>query len=85
MTKTNLFLSLVIVVLLFVHANNDNKKELITAQDEITLSTGSSSIVMKKDGSILIKGNDITIQSNAEVNIKTAKYTLIKGGKLIDN
>jgi type VI secretion system secreted protein VgrG len=39
------------------------KKILLDAGDEITITTGSSSINMKKDGTILIKGKTITLEA----------------------
>jgi type VI secretion system secreted protein VgrG len=38
------------------------KKLEINAGDQITLQSGSASIALKKDGTILIKGKDITIE-----------------------
>lgn len=46
------------------------KKLAITAGDEIVLETGMASITMKKDGTITIKGKDITIEAIASLVMK---------------
>ncbi len=35
--------------------------------DSVTIKTGSASITMKKDGTIAIKGKDITIQGTGKI------------------
>lgn len=52
----------------------DAKKKInIVAEDQITLKTGSASITMKKNGDIVIKGNNIKIQGSGDVILKGAK------------
>jgi type VI secretion system secreted protein VgrG len=68
---------------------NDNlkvgKKLLVDAGDQIVLVTGSASIVMKKDGSITLKGKDITIEGSGKINIKASSDVAIKGSKITQN
>jgi type VI secretion system secreted protein VgrG len=45
----------------------------ITADDEITLKTGSAQIVMKKNGDITIKGKKIEIKGSGDVIVKGSK------------
>jgi type VI secretion system secreted protein VgrG len=45
----------------------------ITADDEITLKTGSAEIVMKKNGDITIKGKKISINGSGDVIVKGSK------------
>jgi type VI secretion system secreted protein VgrG len=61
------------------------KKLTIDAGDEITITTGSASISMKKDGTIAISGKDISIEGTGEINIKTSKNVTIKGQKILQN
>jgi type VI secretion system secreted protein VgrG len=42
----------------------------LTAADEITLTTGQSSLVMKKDGTIELKGMTITVSGTQTVTVK---------------
>lgn len=49
----------------------------MTADDQITLKTGSASIVMKKNGDITISG--------ANVNVKGSGNVVIKGSKITNN
>ena len=46
---------------------------MIDAGDQITLKTGKASIVMKKNGDIVIKGKKITTKGSGDVVIKGSK------------
>lgn len=46
------------------------KKYVLDAGDQLTLKSGSSELVMKKDGTITIKGMKITIEGSTSVKIK---------------
>lgn len=47
-----------------------DKKMSFTATDELTITVGESSAVLKKDGSITVKGKTITLESQAGMTIK---------------
>jgi type VI secretion system secreted protein VgrG len=64
---------------------NIGKKFSLTAGDEISLTTGSSSIVMKSDGTITINGVDISVTGTGEINLKAAKNIVMKGKKILGN
>jgi type VI secretion system secreted protein VgrG len=61
------------------------KKLSITATDEITITTGDASIHMKKDGTIQIKGKDISIEGSGAINVKASKDITMKGQKILEN
>ena len=61
------------------------KKLTIDAGDQIALKTGSASITMKKDGSIVIKGKDITIEGSGKINVKASSDITMKGSKIKQN
>jgi type VI secretion system secreted protein VgrG len=69
--------------------NNDlsqvGKKFALQAGDEIALVTGSASLVMKKDGTIQIKGKDITVEGSGKIGIKASGDVVIKGSKIAQN
>ncbi|CAH0131814.1 Actin cross-linking toxin VgrG1 [Pseudomonas sp. Bi123] len=69
--------------------NNDaltvGKDLVIDAGDSVTITTGKASIVMKKDGTISIRGKDITIDGSGAINIKANKNVVIKGRKILQN
>ena len=67
------------------HTLSVGKVLSITAGDQISITTGSASIVMKKDGTITIKGKDITIQGSGKINAKASKNVVIKGQKILQN
>lgn len=61
------------------------KRLLVQAGDEILLETGSASIDMKKNGNILVKGKDITIQGSGKITIKASGDIVMKGSKIKEN
>ncbi|MBI5255970.1 MAG: type VI secretion system tip protein VgrG [Burkholderiales bacterium] len=61
------------------------KNLVIEAGDAVVIKTGSASITMKKDGTITIKGKDITIDGSGAINIKASKDVVVKGSKVLQN
>jgi len=61
------------------------KNLVIDAGDSVTIKTGSASISMKKDGTITIKGKDITIDGSGKINIKASGDIVMKGSKILQN
>jgi type VI secretion system secreted protein VgrG len=62
-----------------------SKKLSIDAGEEITITTGEASIHMKKDGTIAIKGKDISVEGSGEINVKASKNVTMKGQKILQN
>ena len=58
------------------------KNLVIDAGESVTIKTGSASITMKKDGTIQIKGKDITIDGSGKINVKASSDVVIKGSKV---
>jgi hypothetical protein len=54
-------------------------------ENEIILQVGSASITLKKDGTIIIKGKDITIEGSGKINIKASGDLVMKGSKISQN
>jgi type VI secretion system secreted protein VgrG len=61
------------------------KNLVIDAGDSVTIKTGSASITMKKDGTITIKGKDITVDGSGKINIKAGGDIVMKGSKILQN
>jgi type VI secretion system secreted protein VgrG len=61
------------------------KKLVMQAGDEIVLKTGSASITMKKNGDIVIKGKDITLQASGKITGKASSNVVLKGAKVLNN
>jgi type VI secretion system secreted protein VgrG len=57
----------------------------ISAGDSITITTGDASISMKKDGTIVIRGKDITVQGSGKINVKADGDLVTKGSKIQHN
>ena len=64
---------------------NVEKKLTIEAGEQITLKTGDASIVMKKDGTITIKGKDITLNGSGKITGKASSDLVLKGSKVTAN
>ena len=57
----------------------------ITAGDAISITVGSASIVMRKDGTVAINGKDISITGSGQINGKASKNIVLKGQKILQN
>jgi type VI secretion system secreted protein VgrG len=61
------------------------KKLSIEAVDEIVLKTGAASITLKKDGTIAIKGKDISVDASGKIAMKASGQMTLKGSKIAEN
>lgn len=61
------------------------KNFVIDAADSITIQTGSASITMKKDGTITIKGKDISLEGSGKIQVKASGDVIVKGSKITNN
>ena len=57
----------------------------VTAGDEISFTTGKASILMKKDGTIVISGKDISVTGSGQITAKATKDMVLKGKKILQN
>jgi type VI secretion system secreted protein VgrG len=61
------------------------KNVLVEAGDELVLTCGKASIILKKDGTITVKGKDIIVDGSGEVTAKAAKDMTLKGKNIKQN
>jgi type VI secretion system secreted protein VgrG len=61
------------------------KKLGVEAGEEVEIVTGSASITMKQDGTITVKGNNITFSGDGDITIKAGGNVVIKGSKVTQN
>ena len=61
------------------------KKLHFDAGDEIVIKTGDASITMKKDGTIILKGKDVSITASGKINANASGDVIIKGSKVSTN
>ncbi|MER8435303.1 type VI secretion system tip protein VgrG [Mesorhizobium sp. M1312] len=61
------------------------KKLYIEAADEITLKCGDASIILKKNGTISVKGKDIRLDGSGDIDVKADGKTKIKGSSVHNN
>ena len=62
-----------------------SKNLVIDADDSVTIKTGKASITMKKDGTILINGKDITVDGSGKIHHKATGHIVMKGSKILNN
>ena len=61
------------------------KKLTIVAGETVMLKSGDASITLKKDGTIIIKGKDITVEGSGKINVKASGDLVMKGSKIAEN
>ncbi|RWO74240.1 MAG: type VI secretion system tip protein VgrG [Mesorhizobium sp.] len=61
------------------------KNLVIEAGDSITLKCGSASITMKKDGTIVADGKDITLKGSGKIAVKADGDVIVKGSTINNN
>ncbi|ESZ67083.1 type VI secretion system tip protein VgrG [Mesorhizobium sp. C120A] len=61
------------------------KNLMIEAADSITLKCGSASITMKKDGTIVADGKDITLKGSGKITVKADGEVIVKGSTINNN
>ncbi|TIT80207.1 MAG: type VI secretion system tip protein VgrG [Mesorhizobium sp.] len=61
------------------------KNLVIEAGDTITLKCGDASITMKKDGTIVADGKDITLKGSGKITIKADGDVVVKGSTINNN
>lgn len=57
----------------------------LQAADAARLDTGSASLDLKKDGSVDLKGKDVTIRASGKINATASSDVVIKGSKIKQN
>ena len=55
------------------------------SEGSLLFKVGDASLLMKKDGEVTIRGNDITLSGSGRVNIKAARDLTLKGAKIVEN
>lgn len=70
-------------------AEGDNlkvgKKLVYEVGDSVTLKCGSASIVMKKNGDVMIKGNNIIFKASSKIQAKASGNIILKGSTIKEN
>ena len=61
------------------------KKLTIDAGEEILIKTGDAQLLMKKDGTISLKGKDIAITGSGKITVKATGDMVLKGSKIAEN
>lgn len=64
---------------------NVGKEWVVDVGDSITLKCGSAQIVMKKDGTIQLKGNNISLKASGKIEAKASATLTLKGSSIKEN
>ena len=68
------------------NANLDAGKTIVlNAADSITLTCGAATLQMKKDGTIVLEGKDLTLKGSGKINLKASSDVIVKGSKISQN
>ncbi len=66
--------------------NCEAKDSVVIASDkDVAIKCGKAEIVLKKDGTIFIKGKDIKIDGSGKIDMKSVKDMILKGKKILQN
>ena len=68
-----------------VEVDADGERLMVSAKEQLVLRCGKASITMKKDGTIVIKGKDITVEGSGKINVKASGNIVMKGSKILQN
>jgi ribosomal protein S17 len=52
---------------------------------ELKIRSGDAVILLKKDGTIMIDGKDITVQASGKINVKATSDLVLKGSRILEN
>ncbi|MFO1138028.1 MAG: type VI secretion system tip protein TssI/VgrG [Paracoccus sp. (in: a-proteobacteria)] len=61
------------------------KNVVVKAGDSITLTCGDAKFQMKKDGTIVLEGKDISVKGSGKIGINASSDVTIKGSKISQN
>jgi hypothetical protein len=61
------------------------ERSVRVSDSEIVLTTGDASIVLKKDGSVVIRARRIAIEADMDVAVKAGQNVVLKGSKIVQN
>jgi hypothetical protein len=60
------------------------ERSLTIKNQEITLKTGRASIVLKSNGSVVIKGIEIAVESSGRVTVKASNDLVLEGARILE-
>jgi hypothetical protein len=61
------------------------EQQVSVSSHEIVIKNGGASIVLKADGSIAIKGRDITIEGSGDIALKASGNLVLKGSRIVQS
>jgi len=61
------------------------KEWVVDVGDQVTIKCGSAQIVMKKDGTIQLKGKNISLKGSGKIDVKASQTLTMKGSSIKEN
>ena len=61
------------------------ERQVSVSAAEIVLKNGDASIILKADGTIVIRGKNVTIEGSGDIVLKASRNVVLKGQKILEN
>ncbi len=61
------------------------ERQVSVSEGEIVLRNGDASVILKRDGTIVVKGNSVTIEASGDIQLKAGRNVVLKGLKILQN
>jgi hypothetical protein len=61
------------------------ERQVSVSSNQIVLQTGGASIILKADGTVVIRGRDITIEATGNIVLKAGGTLVTKASKVVEN
>ena len=58
---------------------------LAVRDGELKIRSGDAVILLKKDGTIMLDGKDVSVQATGRINVKATSELTLKGSKILQN
>lgn len=73
------------VVRVLWHKVQQLEDRLTAKNGQIVLQAGDASLILKKDGTVEIKGRDINVNGSGHVNVRASSDLTLKGARISQN
>lgn len=57
----------------------------LTVGDELNIVVGQSSLSLKKDGTIVLRGKDIRIEGSGQIDVRSSRDVVVRGRRVLNN
>ena len=61
------------------------ERAIAMTDGEIKIRSGDAAILLKKDGTIMLDGKDVSVQATGRINVKATSELTLNGSKILQN